>query len=227
MTPDIHTLSGAYALDAIESDERAAFEAHLAECESCRDEVDALRVAAVSLVEPMTPPPGLRARVLAAAEQTPQLPPLVDRPAHVVRRRWLPRLLVAAAALVVAAGVGVALSTNDEPSGLTAADVFDAPDAQEQTVAVEGGELRVAASDHLGRIAVDASDLPALPSDRDYQLWLVRDGEATSLSVLEDDVTTAVSETPDTGVLAMTEEPAGGSDQPTSEPIVTLDPTDL
>ncbi|MFX7198000.1 zf-HC2 domain-containing protein, partial [Acinetobacter baumannii] len=37
--PDIHTLSGAYALDALEPDEAAAFEGHLDSCASCTDEV--------------------------------------------------------------------------------------------------------------------------------------------------------------------------------------------
>ncbi len=33
---DIHHLTGAYALDAVDDIERARFEQHLAECEDCR-----------------------------------------------------------------------------------------------------------------------------------------------------------------------------------------------
>jgi anti-sigma factor RsiW len=38
-TPDVHALSGAYALDALTPDEAAAFEQHLESCEPCRTEV--------------------------------------------------------------------------------------------------------------------------------------------------------------------------------------------
>ena len=48
---DIHALSGAYAVDALDDDERAQFEAHLAGCPSCRSEVDSLREAAALLAE--------------------------------------------------------------------------------------------------------------------------------------------------------------------------------
>ena len=51
MTSDIHALSGAYAIDALDDIERAQFERHLAECAECRDEVDSLREAAGLLVE--------------------------------------------------------------------------------------------------------------------------------------------------------------------------------
>jgi anti-sigma factor RsiW len=36
---DIHALSGAYAVDAVDDIERASFERHLASCPTCRAEV--------------------------------------------------------------------------------------------------------------------------------------------------------------------------------------------
>ena len=36
MSDDLHSLSGAYALDALDDDERADFEEHLARCATCR-----------------------------------------------------------------------------------------------------------------------------------------------------------------------------------------------
>ena len=46
MNPEVHSLAGAYALDALDDLERAAFDRHLRECEACRAEADELREAA-------------------------------------------------------------------------------------------------------------------------------------------------------------------------------------
>ena len=46
---DLHTLAGAYAMDAVPPSERAAFERHLASCEPCRQEVRGLREATAAL----------------------------------------------------------------------------------------------------------------------------------------------------------------------------------
>ncbi|MBO0842203.1 MAG: zf-HC2 domain-containing protein, partial [Nocardioides sp.] len=73
MSPDVHALVGAYLLDALDDDERTDFEAHLAQCESCADEVGSLRAATAALADPLRsePAPELRERVLAAAAATP------------------------------------------------------------------------------------------------------------------------------------------------------------
>ena len=57
---DIHALSGAYAIDALDDIERAQFERHLAECAECRAEVESLREAGGMLAEAVsaTPPAG-------------------------------------------------------------------------------------------------------------------------------------------------------------------------
>jgi anti-sigma-K factor RskA len=78
---DPHTLAGAYALDALASADRAAFERHLAGCDDCCQEVDGLRAAAARLGEAAAAPPPqrLRDQVLSKAAQTRQLPPLAGR----------------------------------------------------------------------------------------------------------------------------------------------------
>jgi anti-sigma-K factor RskA len=77
---DVHALSGAYALDALEPEEAAAFEEHLESCSSCRDEVRSLREAAgaLSLDVAETPPHALRSSVLAGISQVRPLPPVAD-----------------------------------------------------------------------------------------------------------------------------------------------------
>src|ERR671929_154341 len=46
---DVHTLSGAYALDALDPEEASEFRAHLEGCAACRQEVRELRDAAASM----------------------------------------------------------------------------------------------------------------------------------------------------------------------------------
>ena len=73
---DIHESAGSYALNALDGDELAEFEAHLATCEVCQSEVTELceTAAELSLLSLATPPPGLRDNVLAAIQNTSQLP---------------------------------------------------------------------------------------------------------------------------------------------------------
>lgn len=79
MNPDIDTLSGAYALNALDEAEREAFEARLADDPDLRQETAELTDTALLLgyaVEPITPSPALRASVLDLIGSTPQLPRL-------------------------------------------------------------------------------------------------------------------------------------------------------
>ena len=80
---DIHGLSGAYAVDAVDDVERARFEAHMAHCSQCRDEVASLRatVSELTSITMAAPPPSLRASVLRDISSVRPLPPHVT-PEH-------------------------------------------------------------------------------------------------------------------------------------------------
>jgi anti-sigma-K factor RskA len=98
--PDnMHVLTGSYALDALDAQERAEFERHLQHCPSCQAEVRGLRetAARLAIARAARPPAQLEQRVLAATYRTRQLPPLAaDRLRGDLRTRlaWLfgPRL---------------------------------------------------------------------------------------------------------------------------------------
>lgn len=77
VTTDVHELAGAYALDALDDDERRSFERHLDDCGDCRFEVDEFQAtgALLGTIADEEPPPGMRDRLLAAVAQTPQAPP--------------------------------------------------------------------------------------------------------------------------------------------------------
>src|SRR4051812_49041418 len=95
----VHTLVGAYALDALSEFERRQFEAHLGECETCAQEVRGLSETTARLGSAVAqrPPLGMRERVLAEVSQVRQVPPRVARrPAP--RRSRAPRLILIAAA---------------------------------------------------------------------------------------------------------------------------------
>jgi hypothetical protein len=81
---ELHTLTGSYVLDAVETPERERFERHLRRCPSCLTEVGGLRetAARLAMAAAAQPPAPLREQVLAMAARTRQLHPVtVDRPA--------------------------------------------------------------------------------------------------------------------------------------------------
>ncbi|WP_105033437.1 anti-sigma factor [Cryobacterium aureum] len=83
-------LAGAYALHALDDQDTAAYEAHLAESERARVEAAELNDTAVALglaVAPVQPSGALKANLMSLLASTPQLPPLTagtaDAPASV------------------------------------------------------------------------------------------------------------------------------------------------
>lgn len=191
MNVDIHALSGAYAVDAVDDVERAQFERHLADCDSCRAEVDSLREAAslISTTSPVAPPTSLRDAVLAGIQTVRPLPPVVVAAAERGRstRRRFPALLAAAAALIVVGGVGATafdLARDDRDRTDTVAvdtpanRVLQAPDALRRTEPLAGGgTVTVVRSESLNQAVVITEDMPSAPSLHTYELWLQRGDE--------------------------------------------------
>jgi len=189
-----HTLAGAYAMDALSGPDRAAFERHLAGCEDCAQEIAGLREATARLAAAtaVTPPPGLRERVLAAAAITRQQPPAdaeAGSPAAAgipVARRSGVRLAAAAGALLTAAVLAAAVAfgvangsmrqqlDQAQSSSQQIAAVLTAKDAVLRTRPVFGGGTATIVMSHSRQALVfTAEGLRALPSSRAYELWLV------------------------------------------------------
>ena len=77
MDEQLHILTGSYALNALEGDERAAFEQHALASEQTREEVRGLSATAAMLahgVDPVRPPQRVKDNVMAAIRNTRQLP---------------------------------------------------------------------------------------------------------------------------------------------------------
>ncbi|PPK64333.1 anti-sigma factor [Actinokineospora auranticolor] len=230
-TADIHALTGAYALDAIEEFERAAFERHLAECDSCAQEVSELRATAARLGAAVAeqPPPRLKARVMAGIAEVRQLPPVGPIPGP-RNRRWPLRLTGVAAALllVVSVSLGALLVRNqqqlDDERAQTKAVValLSADDAK--VLSRTGGTGvtgTVVVSRSLGQVMLMAANVPQAPSGKTYQVWLMEpDGtKPRSVGVMNPDSAGRMS-TLDTalgsaGMFGVSIEAAGGSSTPT------------
>jgi len=187
---DIHALVGAYAVDALDDIERAAFERHLAECPACQSEVAGLLEAAAMIGSAVAaePPAGLRDRVLADIATVRPLPPPVERPTVSSitggRTRFRRRALVAAAAAVIALGAGAAVvqpwDDNTSPQQLTASEqlLASADDAETFTDEVDGGgEVTVVRSSAANQAVLVASGLPEPPEGSVYELWLIHEGD--------------------------------------------------
>ena len=236
MTIDIHSLVGAYVLDAVDDLERVAFERHLAECDTCRLEVDELREAAGRLADSTwsVPPPRLRTDVLTAIGRTRQL----SQPSPVTTAartsQWRRRTLAAAAAVVLAAGTGTAVYSvqeqrvRDQQSVTEAArqretriqQILAAADVVYRTGSVAGGGKVTVASSGSYRAGVILMTADAVPADgRVFQLWTIRGltppANAGVLQPGQTSVVQIVDGLPGSSQVAVSVEPAGGSPQPT------------
>jgi anti-sigma-K factor RskA len=225
-----------YALGALDRGERREFEVHLAECATCRAEVQAFREAAgllAAAVPVAAPAQALRERVLREAHQ---VRPMVRRPAHA----WV----VAAASIVLALVAGYAYRLERaahrvDAQGLARAEdslaVRDsllgallAPDAAMAGLATTGhppsGRVFFIPSRH--RVVMAVYRLPPAPAGRIYQLWAIAKGKPVSLGTFntnpEGSVRAVLDVPPDLAfqITAVTEEPAGGSPQPTQQPFL-------
>jgi anti-sigma factor RsiW len=239
---NLHALTGAYALDALDADERAAFEAHLATCPECTREVASLQatVSRLGASTAVPPPPDLRAAVLAQATVTAQVPPTTSRtragtspaapeptaapePAAARPRAWAgpQRWLrtAAAAAVVVALGIGGVLVVRDNQAAQLSAQIQDkamrimtAPDAVSYDVDL--GASHVVTSTEMGAAVLLGENVPMPDDGTVYQVWMMhadgspapgpvfvpRDGEV--MAVVEGDLTTVTE-------LVVTEQPRG------------------
>jgi len=236
---DLHTLTGVYALDAIEGSERDRFERHLHRCQPCDNEVRGLRETAGRLAVAVTkaPPPQLKERVLTAAARTRQLPPLAaERPQPTAGRTWLPRVAVAfgAAGLAVAIVLGFALSsTQRELDSARAQDraisaVLTAPGARILTAPTTvGGTGTVVVATSQRKLIFTAAGLPPLSAAKVYQLWLIGTPRIRSAGLLPPPADGRTPPMLAAGLqpgdrVGVTVEPAGGTAQPTTTPILVM-----
>ncbi len=248
---ELLTAAGAYAVGALTGREKAEFEALMAESEQLRSEVTELMDTAVELglsVAPVDPPPAMRARVLSAVAETPQLAPLVEErreatrletaPAELrARSRWSTPLarvaaVAAAIAMVVSLGLTVRAGIQAQSDMATASQINDiqaAPDYRRESVAIAGGGTATLVwSVALARSALIVDGLRGLPSGSTYELWYIDEDGATPAGTFDvgDDGKHSVvlaGEMDAGDTVGVTVEPAGGSDIPSADPVIVVE----
>jgi anti-sigma-K factor RskA len=213
----LHDLTAAYALDALDTEESDAYEAHLAECERCRDELAEFSSVAASLahaVEPASPPPALRERILDAARaERPNVVPL--------RPRWAyPVAAVAAVAACAAVGLGIWGVTLDNRLGNSSAQAI-------QRVPVSGAPNSFVVYSG-GSAGLVLSDLAAPPAGKTYEAWVIQGKVASPAGLFRGGAGTTylplARTVPRGSKVAVTVEPAGGSARPTTQPFLVSMP---
>ena len=234
---------GAYVLRALPEDEEVAFEAHLAACAICRDQVEDLRIATEALAfaaPPVVAPGNLRARVMQVVEQEAELlraagpeadkPRAKPAPARPRRRTfsldWLAKPAFALPAAVVLLAIGAF-------AGLTRA-----PESESELISVKAQVSKKAAPNaevhlHVGPTGATlvAENLPDPPRGRVYQVWVKRpdlDPEPTSTLFVPRGDGSAAAAVPGSldgiDAVLVSHEPPGGSPKPTSQPILQVAP---
>lgn len=243
MNRDLHSLAGAYALDALTDDDRAEFEEHLDQCTDCRTEVDEFLAtsARIGAAVATAPPDGLKDRVLADVAATRQRPPVPKRsradPRHAggMSRVWR-RLTGLAVAATIVALAAVAVTIVVQQRHVTEArehadrisEVIAAPDARllREDVTGGGAATLVISGDHDTAVMV-LSGLPTTKSDHTYQLWFIgKDGarSAGTIDIRQPAHATRFLNGPGAAdAIGLTIEPQGGSPQPTTKPVLALE----
>jgi anti-sigma-K factor RskA len=205
--PEIHDLAAAYALDALDAEDRWTYERHLDTCERCRKDVSALREGAEELAYGAggpEPPGELRERILAAARAEPRTATVVP----MRRRRWLFPTTAVAAVAAACLAIGLGLWANSLRGETT-----------ERVVPMDGGGSLVIEGDQATLVA--CVDDP--PAGKTYEAWVIEGNVPRPAGLFAGGCQHVQLEEPVAAgdTVAVTLEAAGGVDRPTTDPLMS------
>ena len=243
---DLEDLLGAYALDAIDHDERELIERYLATDPRARAEVQQYREVLALLPAGGPAPVGVWDRIAEQLAPSPPPmrlavfdPPIATAVVPIGTRsfRQRGRVLAVAAVTIAIAGLTLALLQQRQKVHDTQRELAlpalerefaqASVDAQSRGFSASNASASIRVEMLLradGTMFIDSSSLPRLQGDRTYQLWCVRDASPMPVSLGLLGSAPSLSKVQSgscTGVLAITDEPAGGVSAPTSTPVVS------
>lgn len=209
----IHELSAAYALDALDADDERLFEAHLAQCPDCQEDVARFSATASALAfaaPPATPPDSLRDRLLTAAraERT-NVTPLRRGDGH--HQRALALVAAVTTAAAIALGVWVAVPHRQGPQRLDA-------------VPLTGAKGSLVLGKH-GEATLVVAGLTPAPSGKTYEAWVIEHRRAVPAGLFSirggTGVVQLTQRVPAGATVAVTLEQASGALAPSGPPLVS------
>jgi anti-sigma factor RsiW len=233
MPDQTHVLESlpAYALGSLDEAEARLVATHLAGCTVCRTELGAFQAVVEQLLPApdAAPPPDLKRRLMDRVRSL--RPATVSRP-RAARRPWRQRLgpvwgiaslllilALAAASLLLWQRVS-RLEVLSGPQGMRAIALHSTEAAPQAS-----GFVVISADGQNGLLVVDA--LPQLDPERQYQVWLIRDGQTTpgaAFSVDPSGYRGVRIVTPESlltySAIRITIEPVEGSALPTGEQVL-------
>ena len=232
---DLHHLAAAYALNALDADERIAFEAHYHDCPVCSHDVGDFRatVAALGDLSVTAPPADLKARVLQQVATTRQLSPIVATRSIAPSRRpsWL---AAAAAVLLIVATTAFVVGRSSQTDNAFASQLeqmMAQPDVRIVDLAATSndttGHIHVAWSPSMRRAVVIGDGLQSPGDGSVYELWLIDASGAVPTELLDTadggDMRRILNVTGTPMKWGITIEPAAGSATPTGEVLFLAD----
>lgn len=238
-------LAEAYVLDALTDQEAEEFETHLSKCQLCRDWVRELRDVIGLLpqaLRPVEPPAHVKESLFARIDQLAggSQSRLATEPvfARTKRSRWndllskvrlrFVTLGARGLALVIYLVMGVILvrQHNELVRQQAIQGLLTSLDSQSVTVSNGTAHARLTMVPDSPMIYVVVTGLPALPEDRDYQVWLRDDGEPESVGVFHPNgegqwLLQSRKPMRNYWSIEITEAPSGGSLRPTDRVVLT------
>lgn len=151
-------------------------------------------------------------------------------------KNWRRGLFALVASFVLLVGVGwgvgsIAALWQTPPAVTALEQIQRAPDASSASADFDGGSATVHWSESLGETVLVADGLPALPSDRTYELWFVRGEQAVAAGTFSASSGTSTAQLKGAmqpgDTIAVTVERAGGAPDgvPTTTPVLAVPTT--
>jgi anti-sigma factor RsiW len=229
----------AFALGALDPERIDGFKEHLQGCKRCQEELRWLAPAIRALpeaVEPQTPPPTVKQRLMAEVHA--DIETEAKRAREDQRREraasgsglgewlrglnlggltWKPLAGLAVFVLIVAGGIGYAVGTGGSGSGgAQTTKIEPGANGIEASVVTEGkrGELRLA-------------NVKQLPEGKVLEAWVQRGNAVEPVPALftpdhAGNASTTIEDMRNVSLVMVTTEPMGGTKVPTTEPFVKV-----